>query len=200
MRNNTHTTAARLAAACLLVVSIASPALAGDEIDVQVTAIRGTNSDSTVSPELKSVEAELKKQFKVTGFKHLRRSNGKASDGKPFVAELVETYKATVTAVERKDKRITLKLDITKDTPAPKDDEKGKDEKGKKDGDGKGEKGGGKGEKGGEGKGRDKKDDKKAPGSVTSVKLTIDAGKSQFVSVTYPGAPDDLLIIAVSAK
>lgn len=195
MRHNTLTTAARLAAACLLVFSIASSARAGDEIDVQVTAIRGTNANSSVSPELKAVEAELKKQFKLTGFSHLKRSNGKASDTKPYVADLVETYKATVTAIERKEKRITLKLEITKDTPkpAPKEGEKGKDEKGKKEGDGKGE-------KGGEEKGKDKKDDKKTPGCVTITKLTIDAGKSQFVSVTYPGAPDDLLIIAVSAK
>jgi hypothetical protein len=182
------TAAARLAAACAFVFLTAWTSRAGVEIDVQVTAIRGTSANSTVSAELKSVEADLKKQFKLTGFQQLKRANGKASDTKPFVTDLTDRYKASVTAVERKDNRVTLVLEITKEKPQP--DAKEGDKKDKKDG---------KDEKGGTDKGKDGKDQKK-PGCVTKTKLVIDAGKSQFVSVPYPGAPDDLLIIAVSAK
>lgn len=194
MFQNSSSRAARFAAACVCLFLAAGLARAAAEIDVQVTAIRGTNANKDISAELKSVEAELKKQFKMSGFSHLKRANGKASDTKPFTTDLIDKYKATVTAVDRVDKRITLTLEITKEKSQPnsKDDDKdGK--KDKKDAPGKDE-------KPSQEKGKEKKDEKKSPGCVTKTTWTIDAGKSQFVSIPYPGAPDDLLIIAVSAK
>lgn len=181
MRPVNLASAARLAAACLLMFCLSGAALAAEEIDVQVTTIHGTNAHSEVSAELKSVEGTLKKKFKCSGFKQLKQSNGKATDKRPYVADLVESYKARVTAVERKNTRITVQLEITRAAPKPKDEGKDKKDDGEK--------------------GKDKKEEPKPKEEiVASTKLTFDAGTSQFVNVPYPGKSDDLLIIAVSAK
>jgi hypothetical protein len=82
--------------------------------DVSVLAIRATKDNGDVSPELKPIAAQLKRQFKYTGFKLERKQTGKIDQGKEFSATLVAGYKATVTPIERKDSKIALTVEITK--------------------------------------------------------------------------------------
>lgn len=82
--------------------------------EVSVWAIRATKSNSEVSPELKPIVKDLRKQGKYTGFKLERKKTGKVSEGKTFTADLVAGFKAKVTPVERKGGRLRLKIEIAR--------------------------------------------------------------------------------------
>ena len=82
--------------------------------EVSVWAIRATKSNNEVSPELKPIVKELRKQGKYTGFKLERKKTGEVNEGKTFTADLIAGFKAKVTPVERKDRRIKLKIEITR--------------------------------------------------------------------------------------
>ncbi|MBI5866366.1 MAG: hypothetical protein HZB38_17995 [Planctomycetes bacterium] len=158
----------------------AATARAAEDTSIQVWTIRGTNADKEVAAELKSIEAELKKQTRCTGFKLLKQENGKADSAKPLVAAPITNYKAVVTPLERKGNRIKIDVEIKRTVTVQPGDKDGKDKKRDKE------------DKGGKPVTREE--------TVTHTSFTIDAGTSQFVSVNYPGGGNDLLIIAVSAK
>ena len=82
--------------------------------DVTVWAIRATKSNSAVSPELRPIAERLKKEFKYTGFKLERRQTARVTEGKTLTANLTGSFKARVTPLERKSKRVKLKVGISK--------------------------------------------------------------------------------------
>jgi hypothetical protein len=92
-------------------------------VELEIWAIRATTKNKEVSKELTEIADVLKKSFKFTGFKLEKKHSGKADMGKSFSAEVTGGYTVTVTPTERteKDKKITLKVVVTKG--------KGKDEK-----------------------------------------------------------------------
>ncbi len=104
------------AAACVLFTGVLAAAddQQGQSYDVSVWAIRATKSNSDVSDELKPIVKELKKRFNYTGFKLEQKKQGKTEKGKAFSVELFAGFKAKVTPLERKDKRIKLKIEVTK--------------------------------------------------------------------------------------
>ena len=104
-----------IAAVC--VICFCAPVGADDKdssFDLSVWTIRATKSNSDVSPELKSIATSLKKQFNYTGFKLEGKKTGSAEKGKSFSVSLIGAFKAKITPLERKDKRIKLKIEITK--------------------------------------------------------------------------------------
>jgi hypothetical protein len=100
--------------AALLVEVAAAQQKKSPTYEVSVWAIRATKSNNEVSPELKPIVKELRKQGKYTGFKLERKKTGKVNEGKTFAADLIAGFKAKVTPVERKDRRIKLKIEITR--------------------------------------------------------------------------------------
>ncbi|MFH1747549.1 MAG: hypothetical protein ABIG44_10945 [Planctomycetota bacterium] len=85
-----------------------------DPADMEIWSIRATTKNTVISPELKGLAEALKKQFKYTGFKLEKRSTGRSDLGKPFSADLLGGYKATVTPKSRSGKKITLQVVATK--------------------------------------------------------------------------------------
>ena len=82
--------------------------------DVTIWAIRATKSNSDVSSELKPIVRELKKQFNYTGYKLERKKSGATKQGSTISADLIGGFKAKVTPVSQADKRVTLKIEITR--------------------------------------------------------------------------------------
>ena len=103
-----------VALACLVLVSSSSRAQDKPKYDASVLAIRATTKNNEVSPELRPIANQLKKQFKYTGFKLERRQTGQVDQGKTFTATLVADYKVKVTPAERKDSKIALMVEVTR--------------------------------------------------------------------------------------
>ena len=82
--------------------------------DIQVWAIRATTKNKDISPELKRIAEELKKQFKFTGFKLEKSATGSAEIGKAFSTPLIGGYTASVTPQKIDGKRITLDIEVLK--------------------------------------------------------------------------------------
>lgn len=82
--------------------------------DLQVWTIRATTKNSEISPELRTIAEQLKKQFKYTGFKLERRSAGKADLGKAFSTTLIGGYQARVTPQKHDGQRVTLQVEVMK--------------------------------------------------------------------------------------
>jgi len=106
-----------IAAAALLLPALVSTAgvsaaIADETFEVEVWVIRATRNDEKVSPELKELAEELKKQFKYTGFKLEKRATGRVQSGKPFSTALLGSYKAKVTPTAREKERVTFKLEV----------------------------------------------------------------------------------------
>ena len=81
--------------------------------DVTVWAIRATKSNSEISPDLRPIAEQLKKQFKYTGFKLEKKAAKPGVDeGSTFSASLIAGFSARITPVERKDNRIKLKIEV----------------------------------------------------------------------------------------
>lgn len=93
--------------------------------EISVYAIRATKTDDKVSPELKQIAKQLKKQFKYTGFKLEKKTNKKVDEGKTLAAELAGGYKVDVTPVAREGDRVKLKVVV----PAREAEKGKKDEK-----------------------------------------------------------------------
>lgn len=184
------------AAAALAVLFVSSAAAqAKDEAQIEILAIRGTTKNTEVSPELKDIAATLQKRLKLTGLKLEKPAfSGKATAKQPYDTELVAGYKSKVTFVERKENRITIKIEVTRPAPPAnhnKDDkEPKKDEKDKKDDKGRRE--------------EKKKDSEKPAGNVTpdvfTTTITLDAGGRQNFEFDYPSGGGDKLILSISAK
>ena len=103
----------RALAAAALALLVSVPASANQQsksYEISVYAIRATKSNDKVSPELKQIARQLKKQFKYTGFKLEKKTNKKVDQGKTLTADLVGGYKVTVTPVAREGNRVKLKV------------------------------------------------------------------------------------------
>lgn len=82
--------------------------------DVTIWGIRATKSNNKISPELKPIADQLKRQFKYTGFKLEKKATKRSVDeGSAFATNLIAGFNAKVTPVERKDNRIKLKIEVT---------------------------------------------------------------------------------------
>jgi outer membrane translocation and assembly module TamA len=103
-----------IAFACLVLVSSSSRAEDRPKYDVSVLAIRATTRNNEISPELRPIAEQLRKETKYTGFKLERKQDGKVEQGKTFTATLVAGYKAKVTPTERKDSKIALTVEVTR--------------------------------------------------------------------------------------
>lgn len=94
------------------------PALAlGDDkkpAEVQIWTIRATTKNKNISPELRSLAKALKQQFKYTGFKLEKRSNGRSAPGQSYKTSLIAGYKASVTLKQRLHKRLQFRVLVTK--------------------------------------------------------------------------------------
>lgn len=174
----------------LLMIGVCGAAAQGkDEAQIEILAIRGTTKNNEVSTELKDIAPTLQKNLKLSGLKLEKPAfSGKASVKKPYETDLVANYKSKVTFVERKENRITIKIEVTRPAPPANKNEKGendkKDDKGKKD--------------------EKKKDGEKPAGRTTpdvfTTTITLDAGGRQNLEFDYPSGSGDKLILSVSAK
>lgn len=101
-------------------------ALAGDDakFDVKMMSIRATKSDSEVSPELKSLADQLKKETKLTGFKLEKSGGGSTEKNKDATLDTGKGYRVKVTPIEKKDDRVTLQVEIFKRGGKGKDKDK----------------------------------------------------------------------------
>ena len=82
------------------------------KVEFQVLAIRATTRNKDISPELREIADALKKQFKFTGYKLEKRSNGSAELKSTYKAPLVGTYEARLTPQKVEDKRVTIEIEI----------------------------------------------------------------------------------------
>lgn len=89
--------------------------VAGKTTNVQVWGIRATTKNKEVSPELKSIADQLRKQFKYTGFKLEKRAAGTTEQDKAFKTALFAGYEASVTPKENDGKRVKLQIQVQKD-------------------------------------------------------------------------------------
>lgn len=97
-------------AAVLCGLAGAAPAHAQDKIDVQVWAIRATNANRDVSPELKELAETFRKSgLAYTGYKLERKASGSVEAGQPYATALIGDFSARVTP--RRDKG-RMQLDI----------------------------------------------------------------------------------------
>jgi hypothetical protein len=83
-------------------------------VEMRILAIRATTKDNKIDPELKSIAAKLKKQFKYTGFRVIAKKNGKATVGASFSTALTGGYKVKITPKSRTGKRVRLTIEVTK--------------------------------------------------------------------------------------
>ena len=80
---------------------------------VTILAIRATRSNKEVSPELRSIAKALRRQFRYTGYKLVRRHVARTNMGKATTADLGQGFKAAVTPLKRDKSRVELRLKVT---------------------------------------------------------------------------------------
>ena len=80
---------------------------------VTVLAIRATRSNKEVSPELRSIAKALRRQFRYTGYKLVRRHVARTRMGRAVTADLGQRFKAAVTPLKRDKSRVELRLKVT---------------------------------------------------------------------------------------
>lgn len=109
----------RAYSAVLLVLTLAPATLRaqdkpgkGAPVDVQVRAIRATTKNAEISPELKNMAEQLKRQFRFTGFKLQKQASGKAPVGEAFATPLAGQYQARITPQKRDGERVQLEVEI----------------------------------------------------------------------------------------
>lgn len=98
------------AALMSVLLGTSASAVAADNADVQVWVIRATTSNSDISPELKSLADSLKKQFKFTGYKLVKKNSKSVAIAGDWPVDLVSPFKATVTVTKKTSDKITLKI------------------------------------------------------------------------------------------
>lgn len=103
--------AALLALGCVLSAAGQEPRAAS--ADVTVLVIRATKDNNEVSRELESIAAQLRRQYKLTGYKLVKRETGAVGD-KPFSASLPNDYRIRILSAKREGKRVTLKVEVTR--------------------------------------------------------------------------------------
>ncbi len=107
-------TATMLCAAAVLLAAVPRANAAGsDTVQLQVLAIQATTKNKDISPQLKQIAAQLKKQFKYTGFKLVGRSTGAAKLSATHTAKLPGGYEMKLTPLKREATRIQIKIEVT---------------------------------------------------------------------------------------
>lgn len=108
---------ARRTIGCLIAITAlaglaATPANAEDKTDVQILVIRATNSNTEISPELKSLADSLKKQFKFTGYKVEKKLSHEMKPGETWKTDLAGGFKAELTLKSAKEKEISVDVTV----------------------------------------------------------------------------------------
>jgi len=108
----------RSVAALALGLALLAPAALAQTDDkgsyeAAVWVIRATKSNSEVSKELRPIVAELKKQYKYTGYKLEKRRSGKVEGGKTFAYDAGDGYQVRVTPQAKKDGRVKFAVRIS---------------------------------------------------------------------------------------
>ncbi len=108
-----------LAVTLALVIAGPSPVQAQSEggnktTTMQVLSIRATTQNKDVSPELKTIADQLKKQFKYTGFKLESKTSKSAATGATASATLTGDYHVQLTPKSNDGKHIQLRIQIFK--------------------------------------------------------------------------------------
>ncbi len=111
--------AAVVAAALLSASLVQGQDRSSRKTEIQVLAIRATNKNTEISPELREIADELKRQFKFTGFKLERRATGSVGIDEAFRTPLLEGWEARVTPKENDTKRVKLQIEIAKGNEKP---------------------------------------------------------------------------------
>ena len=94
-------------------LSASAAALADDTVQMRVLGIQATTTNSTVSPELKTIAAELTSRFKYTGFRLIARDSGAAKLNGAFSAKLTPTkYEIKLTPMARESGKIKLAIAV----------------------------------------------------------------------------------------
>lgn len=90
------------------------PAAASDRVDLTMLAIRATNRNSEISPELRTIASQLKKQFKFSGFRVEQKVGASVQMGRAHRAELPAGYAISAKPVRLEKDRLTLEVEITR--------------------------------------------------------------------------------------
>ncbi len=96
---------------------VAAPARADDKrstVQFQVLGIRATKKNSEVSPELKRLAELLKKRYKYTGFKLVKRVSESVRLNKTLTVAMIDSCTVKITPQSRKDKQVRMIVEIQK--------------------------------------------------------------------------------------
>jgi len=100
---------------CVAAAASASAAAGDAAYEVTILAIRATKSNSEVSPELRAIVPELKKQYEnYTGFKIVGKASKSTDQGKTVSLDVTGGYQASATPLKRDGKRVQFKMQVTK--------------------------------------------------------------------------------------
>ena len=95
-----------------LTMAAEAEALVFAKVQVEVWEIRATRSNKDISRELQPIAAQLKRQFKYTGFKLVKVSRGSADIKETHVARLASGYSARITPLALSGDRIQLAVEV----------------------------------------------------------------------------------------
>ncbi len=105
----------------LLIVSFAAAASCAAQdgmqrksADIQIWGIRATTKNKQISPALKKIAKQLKKQFKYTGFLLESQHAAKVNVGSSTGAKLAGGHVANVKLKQHGGKRITVEVEVSK--------------------------------------------------------------------------------------
>lgn len=117
-----------LSTAALLLLASAAPAggaalspRGADGAKVEVLVIRASDSSTEIAPELRDLAAELKKQFKFTGFKLEHSTSKEARLDQPAAFDLIEHFTLTVTPTKLDERRAKMQVLLARTKPTPRE-------------------------------------------------------------------------------
>lgn len=93
---------------------LASAAVAEDNrpVKLETKVIRATTRDSTISPALRSLAAQLKKSFRFSGYHLLSENSAQVKLGQEHRVALPHNYEASFKPEKRDGKRIVMRVEI----------------------------------------------------------------------------------------
>lgn len=106
-----------LAASLLALGMAAAPAPAAESVTVEVWAIRATTRNTEVSPELRNLARQLRRQFKFTGLKLEGRKTDRAELNKTVSSRMPGNYEVVVTPLRKEGERVTLRVEAYERRP-----------------------------------------------------------------------------------
>ncbi len=95
-----------------LSLAVEAQALLVSKVQIEVWEIRATRTNNDISRELQPIAAQLKQQFKYTGFKLVKVSKGSADLKETHVARLSQGYSARVTPLVQSGNRIQMAVEV----------------------------------------------------------------------------------------